>query len=384
MIPIVSADSHIIEPPDLWTQRIEPKYRERAPRVVREDGADFWVVDGTKLGSVTGRRKRSGSIGQGSVRSKGGLLTHSTFENTERNLHDPTLYVETNEQDGVVYSVVRPTQGIIQFCIADKALLAAACRAENDWLADFCGAHPDRMGACALIDVHDIDWAVSELQRCRRNGHVAAIIPIYPGEEINYSHPRYEPLWAAAVDQQMPISLHVLTNHDGPYGVPFSRVSYARRATADAWPRLTIADMLFAGVFDRHPEVRVESSENEGGWMPYFMWQLDWIYDNRILKRRQQSPIERRPSEYLRENIYLSLIYDRPMIEQRHTFGVDRIMWGSDYPHEQSTHPRSQAFLAELMHGVPESEVRKMVQTNAIEFFHLDLKASLLETPAPV
>lgn len=371
---IISSDSHIIEPPDLWLSRIDARYRHRAPQVARIDGNDWWVFDGERIGSVSGRRKRSGSYATlpDTVASRGAVLTHSTFDDVDPAAYTPSLYLAANRIDGVAGAVIRPTQGITNYCIAETELFGAICRAYNDWIADFCTEDRDALKAIAMLNNYDPDEAVREIERASRLGLVGGMIACYPGADIHYGHPRYERLWAAAAAHRFPISLHVLTNHNGPYGVNFTKVTYSLRVNADHWARMSLADMIFAGVFERHPGLVVESSEHEGGWVPYFLWQMDWTWQQRIRKRAQATATPSPPSTYFRNNVYVSIIYDPFAIEARHRIGVDRLMWGSDYPHEQSTQPNSLAFLAELLREVPSNEAQAIVFDNAAALYGFD------------
>lgn len=373
---ILSSDTHIMEPPDLWTSRIDAKFREAAPRVMRIDGSDWWVVDGERVGSVTGRKKRSGGLSDHvpTIDSKGSVLTHSTFDDLRPGAYIPAAFVEENLADGVVGAVIRPTQGITNYTIQSKnpALFSAICRAYNDWMAEFCAYDPKRLKGMAMLNDRDPREAVRELRRARNMGLTGAIISVWPGDEFSYARPELEVLWRELEIQQTPLSLHVLSNHNGPYGVPFTKVNYSRRVNADHWVRMSIADMIFSGVFERHPGLRVESGEHEGGWVPYFLWQMDWTYDMRIRRRRQATPLVRRPSEYFHDNVYVSIIYDPVAIEAREIISVNRILWGSDFPHEQSTHPRSREHLAQLMRGLPLHEVEAMVYGNVARLFGFD------------
>ncbi|MFP5394268.1 MAG: amidohydrolase family protein, partial [Gammaproteobacteria bacterium] len=245
----------------------------------------------------------------------------------------------------------------------------AICRAYNDWIAEFCSEDPTQLKGMAMLNNYDPEDAVRELERARRLGLVGGIISCYPGAEQHYGLPQYDRLWAAAAAHGFPISLHVLTNHNGPYGVPFDRTNYSLRVNADYWFRMSIADMIFNGVFERHPQLVVESSEHEGGWVPYFLWQMDWTWERRIKKRMQSSAMKRAPSEYFRDNVYVSVIYDGLAVEAREAIGVDRLMWGSDFPHEQSTNPNSRTFLAELLAGVDPESARAILRGNAARLF---------------
>jgi len=380
---VISSDSHIIEPPDLWTSRIDRPFRDRAPRVERIDGTDWWICNGKTIGSVSGRKRRSGSLteGGGAVASKGAVLTHSTFENVDPAAYTPDLYVQANLDDGVVGTVIRPTQGITNYCIEDPGLFGAICRAYNNWMVEFCAEAPHMLKGVAMLNNYDPDDAVRELTRTRALGMVGGIISVYPGAEQNYGLPHYERLWAAASEMGMPLSLHVLTNHNGPYGVPFKQVTYSLRVNAEYWVRMSLADMIFAGVFERHPNLVVETSEHEAAWIPYFCWQMDWTWERRIRKRMQQAATPERPSAYFRRNVYASIIYDRLAVEMREQIGVDRIMWGSDFPHEQSTLPNSTPFLAELLTGLSEIDRQAIAFGNAARLFGFD-PAKLARPPA--
>lgn len=368
---VISSDSHIIEPPTLWSERVDIKFRDSAPRVERIDGSDWWIYDGKKIGSVSGRKRRSGSevYGDNVVESKGAVLTHSLFEDVDPAAYTPSLYIKSNLADGVVGAVIRPTQGITNYCIGDPQLFGAICRAYNDWIVQFCSEDPSQLKGIAMLNNYDLLEAVKELERAKKMGLVGGIISCYPGAEHNYGLPEYERLWSAAEQNHFPISLHVLTNHNGPYGVPFDRTNYSLRVNAEYWFRMSIADMIFAGVFERHPGLIVESSEHEGGWVPYFLWQMDWTYDRRIKKRLQASAIPRRPSEYFNSNVFVSIIFDQLAIDARETIGIDRLMWGSDFPHEQSSNPNSRIVLADLFAGVAPNDARAILHGNAAQLF---------------
>lgn len=380
---VLSSDSHIIEPPDLWITRADKKLRDIVPRVERIDGSDWWIYRGQKIGSVSGRKKRSGgNLQASSVHSKGAVLTHSVFEDVIPAAYTPDLYLKENLRDGVVGMVIRPTQGITNYCISDPLLFSHICRAYNDWMIDFCSIAPANLKGIAMLNNYDPDDAVRELERVKSKGMVGGIISVYPGPDNHYGKEVYEKLWSAAAAHDFPLSLHVLTNHNGPYGVGFPEVNYSLRANADYWVRMSLSDMIFAGVFERHPKLQIESSEHEGGWLPYYQWQMDWIYNNRILKRQQKNPIKQPPGYYLKNNIHISIIYDDLAIQLRDQIGVERIMWGSDFPHEQSTHPNSLTIAAELLKQVPSEEARMILLENTAKLYQFDLKHPHLQTKA--
>ena len=379
---LLSSDSHIIEPPDLWASRVPRNWKERVPRVARIDGTDWWVYDGRRIGSISGRKRRSGSVRSGeTVESRGAVLTHSVFENVIPAAYTPDLYLQTNLDDGVVGMVVRPTQGITNYAIAEAEIFGHICRAYNDWMAEFCSVSPQNLKGVAMLNNYDPEDAVLELERCKRLGFAGGIISVYPGREQHYGQARYERLWATAASHEFPLSLHVLTNHNGPYGVPFDQVDYSLRANADYWVRMSLSDMIFNGVFDRYPRLRIESSEHEAAWIPYFRWQLDWIYEHRILKRRQSAKLQRPPSAYLSENVFVSIIYDNLAIAQHELIGADRMMWGSDFPHEQSTHPHSLEAANTLLAELDRNDAEQIAFGTTAKLYGFDLDHPKLQSP---
>jgi predicted TIM-barrel fold metal-dependent hydrolase len=379
---LLSSDSHIIEPPDLWVSRVPKKWKKIVPYVERVNQTDWWIYNGQRIGSISGRKNRSGAIGRGeSIESHGPVLTHSVFENVTPAAYTPDLYLQSHFKDGVVGMVIRPTQGITNYCIDDPNVFNQVCRAYNDWMAEFCSVSPQNLKGIAMLNNYSPDDAVRELERCKKIGFAGGIISVYPGREHHYGLPKYEPLWEAAENHDFPLSLHALSNSTGPYGVSFDEIAYSLRANADYWIRTSLADMIFNGIFERYPRLKIESCEHEAGWVPYFRWQLDWIYENRILKRRQLNPLSRYPSAYLSDNVYFSIIYDKLAVAQHELIGANRMMWGSDFPHEQSTHPHSLKRVNDLLGKLDFDDAEQIAVDTTAELYRFDLNHPKLQNP---
>ena len=191
---LISADSHVVEPPDLWQERMDARFRHRAPRMIHDNGIDRWIVDESIAVGSTGAPSQAGRR----YEDKESLSIEAAFADTPKAAWDPDARVAASELDGVSGEVVFPTIAVrmVETDIASD-LLSACFRAANDWMADFCGAHPKRLKGTCLLNVDDIDEAVAELERCLRKGAAAACIPAYPGEGRTYDLPRCERLWAA-------------------------------------------------------------------------------------------------------------------------------------------------------------------------------------------
>src|SRR5262249_13899280 len=214
-----------------------------------------------------------------------------------------------------------------------------------------------------------------ERGRVRRLGVAGAMITGAPPEDKSYDHAMYEPFWAAAQDLDAPISLHVDTNRPAPHVVAESnRTSRAALlANADYWVRVALGHLVLEGVFERYPRLRVGSAEHELGWVPYFLDRLDYTYTQRARRAHwHRHATDALPSDFFRNNVFLSFQEDAMGIRDRALIGVDLLVWGSDYPHTESTFPRSRAILDRILDGVPREERRRITASNVARLYHFD------------
>ena len=368
---IVSSDSHVIEPPDLWTSRAEPRFRDRAPRIVRmEDGDDYWVCDGKTLFSVgvgaqTGRRFEEPEK----------LSLADTFENVRPGAYIPEEYVKDLDIDGIDMTILYPTNGLVLYSLPNSELLTSIFRTYNDWLAEFCKPFPKQLNGIAMVNIDDVQEGIRELERCANLGFGGAMITVYPPEDRPYHSPEYEPFWAAAQDLEMPISLHIGTNRPGP-GQEFQDSTTITRSfvsNADHWVRMSIGHMIFSGVFERYPKLQIGSIEMELSWVPHFLDRIDYNYTQRPpLGDAYRFKEDMLPSDYFRRNVFVSFQEDALGIRDRHIIGVDHLLWGSDYPHFESTFPRSRQIIEEILVDCTEEEKAKIAGGNVVRIYHLD------------
>ena len=374
---LISSDSHVVEPPDLWTRRIERRFRERAPRVEREAGGDWWYIDGKRsmsfLGVQTGDRFHKDATE---------LIIEARFEGVRPGAYDPHRFVAENLEDGVVGSVLYPSEGLLAYGIPDSALCSAVMAAYNDHIAEFCAAEPRRLKGIALVNVDEPREAVREMERCRRLGLVGAMISVLPPADRSYDLPLYEPLWSAAVDLGMPLAMHVATGRAAASvdtkqeGV--TRVSPSAFYLQDHFVRKSLGEMIFSGVFERHPRLRVGSVEHEVAWIPFFLSQMDYTYTDRPVRgdwHRFADP-DALPSHFFHAHCFVSFQEDAHGIRMRDAVGLETLMWGSDYPHTESTFPRSREITDEILAGVPERERALILRDNAARLFGFDADLS--------
>ena len=369
---ILSSDSHVFEPPDLWTQRIESSFKSRAPRMQRVGDVDHLVVeDGQTIAGI-------GLISNAGARYEAPetISDHARFEDVHQGGYEPEQHLKDMVIDGVYGEVLYPSQGLFYYKVADPLLFSAICRAYNDWLAEFCSADTGRLKAIAMINVDDVTDAVGELERTAQLGFVGAMITEYPLEERRYDHPDYEPLWSAAAALNMPISLHTATRRVRSNSALGERTVHdaSRRATKVFLPAISMCDMIFSGVFERHPNLRLAIVEFELSWVPYVLTNMDYTYRERNEEALYRFKGDTLPSDFFASNVFLSFQEDEIGIRLRDRIGVDRMMWGSDYPHSESTFPRSREVLDEILHEVSEEERAKIVCHNTAKLYGFDLE----------
>ena len=370
--PLISSDSHVFEPPTLWTDRI--KGYDDVPRMSRVGDHDDWVLGGRTL-CGTGVAANAGLR----LEDPSQMKILGLFDDVPRAAYDPDERLHAQDVDGVAAEVLYATVGLMLYGqVRDSSFFSALCRAYNDWLAEFCATHPKRLLGMAMINTDDPASAVEELERARNMGLIGALIPVYPKWDLLYDRPEYENLWAAASDLEAPLALHVTTIRPGPlegFSFEFPPLLTPRFLTSlDYWVKLSLADFILSGVFERHPKLHVGSVEHDLGWIPYFLYQLDYTYTDRM--RRPHWPPKFKsdllPSDYFRSNVFCSFQEDPQGIADRYIIGVDSLMWGSDYPHPESTYPKSVEITDRVLAGVPTPEREQILGGNCAKLFGLE------------
>ena len=365
---ILSSDDHIIEQADLWTSRIEPKFRDQAPHVVREEDEDWWYCDDKKLISVV-----TGTQAGTRFEEPEKLSRADVFENVRPGGYVPEEHVKDMDADGIDVSIIYPSTGLVMYQVLDSELLSAIFRAYNDWLAEFCEPFPKRLKGVAMLNLDDVQDGVKELQRCANRGFAGAMIPAYI-EARPYDSPEYEPLWAAAEDLEIPISLHAVTTRQAP-GKQFAVTSttLSNLVNIDHWVRMSLADITLSGVFDSHRKLQVGAVEHELAWIPHFVERLDYAYTQRPKRDTSYSFGDNMlPRDYIKKNVFYSFQEDALGIRLREIIGVDSLLWGSDYPHQEGTFPRTREILEEILADCTDDEKAKIVGGNAARVYHLE------------
>lgn len=337
---MISADSHVSEPPTLWTERVEKRYRDRAPRLVSDppglEGA-YFLYEGYAphpIGIGLGAGKSPEELAQ--------FLTKGTYADARPGGWDPAERLKDNALDGVEADVLYTTLGFRIFWLKDPGLQQECFRVYNDWLAAY-GYAPTRMAGLALISLYDPKAGAQELERCVRMGLKGAMIWCSPPAEQPYSSEVYDPFWAAAQALGVPVSLHAITGMGLESQWEFKE-RYMRATVLPHEVERSLSVLIFSGVLDRFPDLQIVSAENNCGWLPYYLQRMDRAFErNRHVAGYR---LGLKPSEFFQRQMHCTYIDDYVGVANRRFIGVDKLMWSSDYPHQASSWPHSQEVVA--------------------------------------
>ena len=306
---------------------------------------------------------------------------------------DHGLRLSELEADGIVGEVVFPNTVPPFFPSAslvarppsarDFERRLAGVRAHNRWLADWCAQAPERRAGVAQIFLNDVDEAVKDVRFAKESGlRGGVLMPGRPDDSdlAPLADPVYEPLWAACEELRVPL------NHHSGSGSP----KYGRYACSDvlwlvetAWySHRALWHLILAGVFERHPNLRFVVTEQGASWVPSTLAMLDGYHaqmaSGRVgeIQYSDDQRLRLKPSEYFARNCWVAASFPSPReAESRHQIGLDKFMWGSDYPHDEGTHPYTTESLRRSFAGTDPVELQQLLAGNAAAVYDFDLDA---------
>lgn len=225
---------------------------------------------------------------------------------------------------------------------------------------------PTRLVGLGLISMHDVDEAIRELKRVVSLGLKGIMINASSPKDVPYSSRIFDKYWAVAQDVGTPVSLHILTGKER-IKLGKGRVASNMKIIHEVQDSLT--DIIYNGVCERHPELKLVSAENDIGWVAHYLNRLDLsFYSLKYIDPTSNSLL---PSEYFRRQIFATFQDDRAGLLTHELTGADNLMWASDFPHRASTWPHSQEVIARNFSGIPNAIARKVTYRNAATLYGL-------------
>jgi predicted TIM-barrel fold metal-dependent hydrolase len=291
-------------------------------------------------------------------------------------------YIDELDRDGVAGAVL--IGGAAFSTHSDDNVDIAWTRLVNDWVHDEFKEHLDRFAPGISLPLGDVDASVKELERAAGLGLRPVLLPdVLPSRP--YTDPTWEPLWEAAEGLGVPLATHVGPARAlYPWAMHTAFTPGQGATTAFALTSVGMAETVcwFAcsGILERHPKLRIVMTECSAGWLAWLMHFLDHHYSgrfgNEFLTEQGFTPMkatEAPPSYYMRRQIACTFMDDPIAIRNRDVTGLDCLMWGNDYPHQEGVFPHSQEWVDKQFAGVPENEVMRMVHDNAATVFGLSV-----------
>jgi predicted TIM-barrel fold metal-dependent hydrolase len=362
MKPIISADSHITEPPGTYIDRIDHAFRHRAPRMVHDARrGDLFVIDGLDkpipMGLIAGAGKSAEEL----------TMFGARFEDMHRGGWDPQARLADQDRDGVSAEILYPTVGMMLCNHPDFDFKHACFAAYNLWIAEYSSAHPDRLLGIGQTAMRSVEDGIADLRSIKALGLRGVMLPGNPAG-ADYNDAQWDPFYEAAVDLELPLSFHILTSSQdqaktrGPKLNAFMAII---RGCQDI-----LGTFIFGGVFERHPRLRVVSVEADAGWVPHYMYRMDHAYS----RHRYWLPsgtLTKMPSEYFREHVYTTFQDDWTAFQVKDLCNIRRLLWANDFPHSDSTWPESQAVLARHAASLTDAERDLVLHDNVAELYRL-------------
>jgi uncharacterized protein len=367
---VVDADGHILEPLNLWLDYIEPAYRDRAPRLVTNNqGRQQLQVDTALLGSA---ERGLGAIG--AIGARDGHVIADGFEYSQGRPggFDPHARIPDMDMDGIDAAFLYPSIGLFVGGIADPKLAGATCRAYNRWLADYCRPYPDRLFGVAMLPMQDVDQAIAEMTFARKElGFRGGFLRPNPYNNRLIHDPVYEPFWTAAEELDFSIGFHEGAAPGMPQvGVDRFNGRGAQHIISHTMEMMLAAlSMIWGGVCERHPKLRVGFLESGGGWIAPWLDRMDRHFDDQGFN---DSGLKTRPSEIFQKSCWISF---EPVEGGLHYLadyiGPHKIMWATDYPHPDGFFPGAPKMIAKQLEGLSAETKRQVMAGGAMGFYGL-------------
>ena len=370
---VLSADDHIIEPPDLWVGRVPARYRNRCPRIVEVDGRQAWEYEDELT-----------YIPMGSCRALPGFREEgyppapgtANFDEIRPGCYDPGERIKDMDIDGVWGQLCFPN--FARFAghrfflnVKDHDLGLACLRTYNDYLLDeWCATDRERLYGAAILPLHDVELAVAELERVLEKGAKALAFSENPTvlglPSVHTDH--WDPLWKVVQAAGIPVCMHIgsssrlmTTSPDAPPTVLVSLNGVNSMMAAVDW--------LMSGILERFEGMKVILSEGGAGWVPYMLERMDKAFHDKRIKPNLTIGQTSKggtipPSELFRRQMYVCLVDERFALRSLGDVPVDSLVFEGDYPHGDGLWPENRRYLETALANVPDADAAKIAEGN--------------------
>ena len=368
---VIDGDSHFMEPLDLFERFIDPKYRDQAMRVERDPatGAHSLVVEGKPLRILNVDELLAAVVGYGQKETGHDLSNFDRYLAFSADWQDMHKRAQFLDQEGIDCQVIYPTLGLLwEGGVDDPYVADALCRAYNTWAFELTACQKNRLFPAAHISLRDPQLAVRELQRVAKLGCRTIFVAAAPINGRSFGHPDFDPVWATAQDLDLSVGIH-LVGHRHYTGSEWYRdrdpgfMFVTMNVIQD--PRMALTTMVYDGVFERFPRLRVATIEAMVGWVGEWLERLNYRYKY----MGHTSQMKRPATEYFMRNIWINGDPEEKMFPLIVQFaGDEKFFVGSDYPHAEGfVQPMEKA--RKLLSDLPPASVDKILGENASKFF---------------
>ena len=386
---VISSDGHAGPRPEVYREYLDPKYRDK-----------FDVQNQARMKALEAASERleMRQESQAWASDKGHGLC-GAWDSDRRNeiLDADGIAAEVLFVDGLTEENSPPFGGDLGLMPTGVVpeLQWAGCRAHNRWLSEFVSMAPERRYGLALITPFwGVDVAVAEIEWAHENGLRGIMLPHMFTGQAAYHHPKYDPIWRVCEERQMTVNYHsgaaptheyfgmdvfgtgqADASSEAPVDLPGGLGVYVTEVAF--WLSRPLVFMVWGGVFERFPRLKVAVTEGSTIWVPELLQLMDQRYDDHHFSAKlgtgYKAHLSMKPSEYFRRNIKIgSSCMSRREAELREEIGLGIIMWGTDYPHPEGTWPHTKKMMVETLHGLPDADIEALLGGNAAEFYGID------------
>ncbi len=378
---LISADSHTNEVSATW-EAVGRQYGDRAPQIVWNPSAEEhgpylsipeWetsleghnrescamefvgmVIGGLGIGSVVGRTSAKAAEFRKSFR----------FEDWP-GPWEPNARLKDMDRDGVEVDIIYAShlRHIYGLSAKDEPFFRAIAQSYNDWLMEYCSVSPKRLIGLPVLSILDVHGAVQDLTRYCKRGAKGFMIASSTPLGTSYGDRKFDPLWAAAQEADIPLSLHTTTGAWKRVKFHHPRVRTCIRGEGEI--QTSLLEMIYGGVFDRFPRLKIVAAEWDIGWVAHMV--------GKFKDHDPKTGLELAPAEYFRRNIWFTFENDRAGVLTAQLYGADRFLWASDYPHGTTTWPDSKQIVERQFEGVSDEIKHKITRQNAIDLYKLEV-----------